>query len=67
MSVAERILAGMQKVMVLTEQTDRLAQGMEKLSVKVEGLDRRVVRLETVVEIAEKSAGKRLAPTRDRD
>ncbi len=70
MSAFERVLDGIREVLKATDEIKRLSEGVKSLSIEVRELDRRLIRLETMVEIAQAHAGKTTArrlpnPTRD--
>lgn len=64
MSAFERVLEGIREVLRATDEIKRLADGLKALAVEVRDIDRRLVRIETIAEIAKargvKSGQKRL-------
>ena len=70
MSFAERVLAGLKTIVLIEERTKALDELLKAVSTKVEaGLadhEKRLVRLETVVEITRPQGGTlRIAPPSD--
>lgn len=70
MSFAERVLAGLKTIVLIQERTKALDEVLKALSAKVQaGLadhEKRLVRLETVVEITRPEGGVlRIAPPSD--
>ena len=53
MGAVDRILTGVREVMRMNDELKRLADGVKELAVEVRDMDRRLVRLETLVEIAQ--------------
>jgi archaellum component FlaC len=51
MSALADIMAGLKTVMGLTEKVEGLTKDVDAISAELRGLDRRVVRLETIVEV----------------
>lgn len=51
MSAIGDVMAGLKTAMQLTGKVDRLDQSLERLGAKVEGIDRRLIRVETIIEI----------------
>jgi hypothetical protein len=47
-------------VLRLTDEVKRLSDGLKELAVQVRDIDRRVVRIETLAEIAKTAAARRL-------
>jgi hypothetical protein len=67
MGIADRIFDGLKATIQLNERVSALAQELKALSLDVRALDRRLIRVETALELA--SSGKfspRLPPDRDR-
>jgi hypothetical protein len=51
MSAFGDIMAGLKTVVELTGKVERLERNVDKLSGHVDGVDRRLVRLETIIEV----------------
>jgi predicted ATP-grasp superfamily ATP-dependent carboligase len=51
-SVIEKLFGYAQEVMLLTQRVEGLTKATEKLSEQYRELDRRVVRIETLIELA---------------
>jgi hypothetical protein len=60
MAALDRILDGIREVLRLTDEVKRLSDGLKELAVQVRDIDRRVVRIETLAEIAKTAAARRL-------
>ncbi len=61
MAALDRILEGVREVLRLTDEVKRLSEGLKDLAVQVREIDRRLVRIETMAEIAKaETARKRL-------
>ena len=58
MSAFERVLDGIREVLRPTDEIKRLSEGLKALAVEVRDIDRRLVRIETMAEIAKTRAGR---------
>jgi len=69
MSAFERVLDGIREVLRATEEIKRLSEGLKAIAVEVRDIDRRLVRIETIAEIAKargaRSGRKRLPKSAD--
>lgn len=63
MSAWEDIREGVRRAILMQERVERLANGIEKLEDRLLDHDRRLVRIETMIEIAQQN---RLAASRKR-
>ncbi|MGH8680982.1 MAG: hypothetical protein ACREVS_08970 [Burkholderiales bacterium] len=59
MAALDRILDGVREVLRLTDEVKRLSEGLKELAVQVREIDRRLVRIETLAEIAKVEAGRK--------
>jgi hypothetical protein len=59
MAGLDRIIDGVKEVLRMSDEVKRLAEGMKSLAVEVRDLDRRLVRIETMAEIARAQAAGR--------
>lgn len=57
MAGIDRIIDGVRDVIKMTDEIRRLSDGMKELAVEVREMDRRLIRLETMVEIARSHTG----------
>jgi hypothetical protein len=63
MAALDRIIDGVKEVLKMNAEIRRLADTVRELSAEVRDMDRRLVRLETMAELAQASrASKRLPP-----
>jgi len=62
MAALDRILEGVKEVLRLTDEVKRLAEGLKALATEVRDIDRRLVRVETMVEIAKVEATRQRLP-----
>lgn len=66
MSVLDQVLGGIREAILLSEKVERLSRNAEALAFELRDHDRRLVRLETMVEMAQgsgrRSSSRRLAP-----
>ncbi|OGA14367.1 MAG: hypothetical protein A3D95_04130 [Betaproteobacteria bacterium RIFCSPHIGHO2_12_FULL_69_13] len=63
MAALDQIIGGVKEVLKMSGEIKRLSDSVRELSTEVRDIDRRVVRLETMVELAQASRGaKRLPP-----
>lgn len=60
MGATDKFFSAIKDVLVLTNEVKRLAGDVKDMEVNFRDVDRRVVRLETMVEIAQKQDSKRL-------
>jgi hypothetical protein len=56
-SAFERVLEGLREVLRATDEIKRLSDGLKALAIEVRDIDRRLVRIETMAEIAKTRAG----------
>ena len=59
MAALERIIDGVKEVLRMSDEVKRLADAMKELSAEVRDMDRRLVRIETMAEIAKAQSGDR--------
>lgn len=52
MTAFDRILDGIKEVLRATDEIKRLSEGVKMLAIEVRDIDRRLVRIETMAEIA---------------
>ena len=57
MSALSDIMAGLRTVMELTSKVETLTANVDKLAIEVRDVDRRLVRVETMIEIARGGGG----------
>lgn len=57
MSAFDRVLDGVKQVLMATEEIRRLSENVKALAVEVREIDRRLVRIETMADIAAASRG----------
>ena len=62
MAGIDRILDGVRDVIKMTDEIRRLSEGMKELAVEVREMDRRLIRIETMVEIARSHPGGAVVP-----
>ena len=62
MSVTERILTGIRNVLRQQDKIEALTEAVKQLSSEMRELDRRLVRIETMIELAQSQAVPRLPP-----
>lgn len=55
MAALDRVLKGIKEVLVMTEEIKRVAATVKELAIEVREMDKRLVRVETVVEMATKA------------
>ncbi len=58
MSAFDRVLEGVKQVLLLTEEIKRLSESVTALAIEVREIDRRLVRIETLAEIAKARASR---------
>ena len=66
MSALGDIVAGLRTIVELTGKVERLEQNVDRIASAVEGIDRRLVRVETIIEVT-RSDGATLRIARDPD
>lgn len=63
MAALDQIIEGIKEVLKMSAEIKRLAEAVRDLSVEVREIDRRLVRIETMAELAQAARGaKRLPP-----
>lgn len=63
MAALDQIIEGIKEVLKMSAEIKRLAEAVRDLSVEVREIDRRLVRIETMAELAQTTRGaKRLPP-----
>ena len=65
MGITDRVLDRLKTSIQLTERVTGLAGRMERLSVEVRDIDRRLVRVETALELTSGNRFKPLSPPKD--
>jgi hypothetical protein len=58
MAGIDRIIDGVKEVLRMTDEVKRLSEGLKSLAIEVREIDRRLVRIETMAEIARSQAGR---------
>jgi len=66
MSALGDIVAGLRTIVELTGKVERLEQNVDRIASAVDGIDRRLVRVETIIEVT-RSDGATLRIARDPD
>lgn len=56
MSAFERVLDGIKDLLVMREEVTRLADGTKELGRDIRDHERRLIRIETLIEVAERRA-----------
>lgn len=56
MSAFERVLTGIKDLLVMREDVARLAEGTKELGRDIRDHERRLIRIETLIEVAERRA-----------
>jgi hypothetical protein len=59
MTLLDRLIGGARSIALIDDKVDRLEKAVEKVTVKVEGHEQRLVRVETIIEIARGGASPR--------
>jgi hypothetical protein len=59
MAALDRIIDGVKEVLRMSDEVRRLAEGMKSLAAEVREVDKRLVRIETMAEIARARSGGR--------
>jgi hypothetical protein len=71
MSILDQVLSGIRDAVLLSEKVERLSNNTEAVALELRDHDRRLVRLETMVEMAQATAGRgsarRLNPPKRED
>ena len=67
MSAFDRILESVKDVLRMNDDVQRLAEGVKDLAIEVRDHDRRLVRIETLIEVSQAQAGPRHIPGRSED
>jgi vacuolar-type H+-ATPase subunit D/Vma8 len=62
MAALDQIIEGVKEVLKMSGEIKRLAESVRELSAEIRDIDRRVVRLETMVELAQAARGARRLP-----
>jgi hypothetical protein len=57
MSTFDRVLDGVKQVLMATEEIRRLSESVTSLAIEVREIDRRLVRIETLADLAAPRAG----------
>ena len=58
MAGLDRIIDGVREVLRMTDEVKRLSGGLKSLAIEVRDLDKRLVRIETIAEIAKSQSGR---------
>ncbi len=58
MAGLDRIIDGVREVLRMTDEVKRLSGGLKSLAIEVRDLDKRLVRIETMAEIAKSQSGR---------
>ncbi len=58
MAGLDRIIDGVREVLRMTDEVKRLPDGLKSLAIEVRDLDKRLVRIETMAEIAKSQSGR---------
>ena len=56
MSAFDRVLDGVKQVLIATEEIRRLSENVKALAIEVREIDRRLVRIETLADLAASSS-----------
>ena len=67
MSIADRILSGIRDVLRQQDKIETLSHAVKELANEVRELDRRMIRIETLVELAERQTHRDQLPSGDKD
>jgi vacuolar-type H+-ATPase subunit D/Vma8 len=62
MAALDQIIEGVKEVLKMSGEIKRLSETVKDLSFEMRDVDRRVVRLETMVEVGQNRAARRLLP-----
>jgi hypothetical protein len=58
MAGRDRIIDGVKEVLRMTDEVKRLSEGLKSLAIEVREIDKRLVRIETMAEIAKLHTGR---------
>ena len=58
MAGLDRIIDGVREVLRMTDEVKRLPDGLKSLAIEVRDMDKRLVRIETMAEIAKSQSGR---------
>ena len=58
MAGLDRIIDGVKEVLQMTDEVKRLSEGLKSLAIEVREIDKRLVRIETMAEIAKSQTGR---------
>jgi hypothetical protein len=58
MAGLDRIIDGVKEVLRMTDEVKRLSEGLKSLAIEVREIDKRLVRIETMAEIAKSQIGR---------
>ncbi|MFM9967433.1 MAG: hypothetical protein ACKVQK_03380 [Burkholderiales bacterium] len=58
MASLDRIIDGVKEVLRMTDEVKRLSEGLKSLAIEVREIDKRLVRIETMAEIAKSQPGR---------
>ena len=59
MAGLDRIIDGVKEVLRMTDEVKRLSEGLKSPAIEVREIDKRLVRIETMAEIAKSQTGRR--------
>ena len=59
MAGLDRIIDGVKEVLRMTDEVKRLSEGLKSLAIEVREIDKRLVRIETMAEIAKSQTRRR--------
>ena len=65
MSALDQIVEGIKEVLKMSGEIRRLSESVKELSVELREMDRRLVRLETMVEVAQSARTTKRLPPKD--
>lgn len=54
----ERIIDGVKEVLRMSDELKRVSEGLKVLAIEVRDIDKRLVRIETLAEVAKSQAGR---------
>jgi len=58
MAGLDRIIDGVKEVLRMTDEVKRLSEGLKSLAIEIREIDKRLVRIETMAEIAKSHTGR---------
>lgn len=58
MAGLDRIIDGVREVLRMTDEVKRLSDGLKSMAIEVRDIDKRLVRIETMAEIAKSQTGR---------